>query len=79
MRKEHTATGQSTAKEIIRGKQTRRVRGVTQRDINEDALHDDKYCCAVDGDPDCRGDPMDGGIGGPGEEEEADCWADGGG
>ncbi len=50
---------------------------VRERDVDEDALHDHEDTGAVDGNADRGRDPMDGGVRGPGEEEEPDGWTEG--
>lgn len=79
MRKQDTAAGKSTAEEVVCGEETGGVPRITERHVDEDGLHDDEDGSAVDGDANGGHDPVDGGAGGPGEEEEADGWADGGG
>ena len=46
--------------------------------VDEDALHYYEDCGAVDGDADGGRDPVDGGVGGPGEQEETDRGPEGG-
>lgn len=79
VRKQDTSTSKRTSKEVIRSKQTSSVLWITERNVDEDGLHDDEHCSTVDCDADGGHDPVDGGAGGPGEEEEADGGADGGG
>lgn len=77
MRKQDAAARQGTPEEVVRREQTSRVHWVGERDVDKDALHDDEDRAPVDGDADRRHDPVDGGSGRPGEEEEADGRAEG--
>lgn len=79
VREQDTTAGKSTAEEVVRGEETGGVPRVTKRHVDEDGLHDDEDSGTVDGDADGGHDPVDGSAGGPGEEEEANGWADGGG
>lgn len=78
VRKQDTAAGKGTAEEVVCGEQTGGVPRIAERHVDEDSLHDDEDGGAVDCDADGGHDPVDGGAGGPGEEEEADGGADGG-
>ena len=77
MRKDDASAGQGATEEVVGSEQTGGVHGVTERDVHEDALHDDEDCGTVDGDTDGADDPVDGAAGCPGEEEETDGWAKG--
>lgn len=79
MRKQDTSARKRASKEVVCSEQTSSVFGITERDVDEDGLHDDEYRSTVDCDADGGHDPVDGGAGGPCEEEEADGGADGGG
>lgn len=74
MREENTATSKSASEEVVCSEQAGGVHGVAEGNVDEDALHDYKDCGAIDCDTDGRDNPVDGGAGGPGEEEEADGW-----
>lgn len=76
--KQDAPAGEGAAEEVVCGEEAGGVHGVGQGDVDEDALHDDEDGATVDGDADGGDDPVDGGAGGPGEEEEADRGSDGG-
>lgn len=75
MGKQDTTASQSAAEEVIGGEQTGSVHGVAERDVDEDALHDDKGGAAVNDNANGGNDPVDRGSGAPGKEEQADGWA----
>lgn len=79
VRKKNTSTSKRTSKEVIRSEQTSSVLWITERNVHENGLHNDEDRSTVDCDADGGHDPVDGGAGGPCEEEEADGGADGGG
>lgn len=76
---EHAPAGQGAPEEVVCGEQAGGVLRVAQRDVDEDALHDDEAGGGVDGDAGGRGDPVDRLAGGPGKDEQADGRAKGGG
>lgn len=73
---EDATASQGASEEVIGGEETGGVHGVAERDVDEDALHDDEDRGSIDGDADGRDDPVNRGARGPGEEEQTDCWAE---
>ena len=71
-----TSTSERRSEEVIPGKQRSCILRVAERDIDKDALHDDKDRGGVDGNADDGGNPMDIGIGGPREDEESNGRAE---
>ena len=70
MSKENATAGQSATEEVVCCEETGSVHGVAERDVDEDALHDDEDGGTVDCDADGGHDPVNRGTSCPGEEEE---------
>lgn len=70
--KQDTPACKRAPQEIIPSEQTRCILWITQRDIDENTLHNDEHRCTVDRDPDGGYDPMDRCARRPTEEEETD-------
>jgi len=69
---------QRTPAEIIRRKQTRRILWIASRDVDRNALEDDKDPRGKDSDADNGDDPVEISSSGPAKEEEADGRQDDG-
>lgn len=63
---------QRAAHEVVAREQTCRVLWVHERQIQEDALDDEKDADCGDDDADAACDPVDAWVGGPTEDEKAD-------
>lgn len=77
MGKDDAAASQRTPEEVVGGEQTGGVHGIAERDVDKDALHDHKNRRTIDYDSNCWDNPVDGAAGCPGEDEEANGWAEG--
>ena len=71
-RKEDAPACQRRSEEVVAGEQGGCVLWVRERDVDEDALHDDEDGGGVDGDTNDWGDPVDIRVRRPGKDEEAD-------